>query len=132
MRFEVPQFIEVESKVIGPFTWKQFVYLGGGVGLLVVLFLTLPFILFVALGLPFAILSGTLAFQKINNRPLSLFLESMFNFFIRKKLYLWRRSEQQQIVERSAQSKAALPIYPNQNTIHTLSQQLETRSTSPE
>jgi len=32
MRFEVPQFIEVEDKIFGPFTWKQFIYLMGGEG----------------------------------------------------------------------------------------------------
>lgn len=128
MRFEVPQFIEVEAKVIGPFTWKQFVYLGGGVGLLVILFLTLPFILFVILGLPVGILSGTLAFQKINNRPLSLFLEAMFNFLIRKKMYLWRRSEPQQIIERTAHipDKSSNVPYVGQKTVQSLARTLET------
>ncbi len=34
MRFEVPQFIDVEDKIFGPFTFKQFLYLAGGAGLL--------------------------------------------------------------------------------------------------
>ena len=41
MRFEVPQFIEIEDKIFGPFTWKQFVYLAGGVGLAAVIFFSL-------------------------------------------------------------------------------------------
>ena len=45
MRFEVPQFIEIEDKIFGPFTWKQFVYLGGGIGLAAVIFFTMPFLL---------------------------------------------------------------------------------------
>ena len=42
MRFQVPQFIEVEDKIFGPLTFKQFVYVTGGVGLAVILFLFLP------------------------------------------------------------------------------------------
>ena len=33
MRFQVPQFIEVEDKIFGPLTIKQFIYLLGGAGL---------------------------------------------------------------------------------------------------
>ena len=32
MRFQVPQFIEIESKIFGPLTFKQFIYLAGGGG----------------------------------------------------------------------------------------------------
>ena len=30
MRFQVPQFIEVEDKIFGPLTLKQFLYTAGG------------------------------------------------------------------------------------------------------
>ena len=33
MQFQVPQFIEVEDKIFGPLTFKQFVYVAGGAGL---------------------------------------------------------------------------------------------------
>ena len=33
MRFQVPQFIEVEDKIFGPMTLKQFIYMAGGAGL---------------------------------------------------------------------------------------------------
>ena len=33
MMFSVPQFIDVEDKIIGPLTLKQFIYLAGGAGL---------------------------------------------------------------------------------------------------
>ncbi len=91
MRFEVPQFIEIEDKIFGPLTWRQFLYLGGGVGMSVVMFFTLPFILFVILGLPLAVLSGALAFYPVNNRPFSFFLEAIINYVTRQRLYLWRQ-----------------------------------------
>jgi hypothetical protein len=93
MQFEVPQFIEVEDKIFGPLTWRQFLYLGGGVGMAIVLFLTLPFIFFVLFGLPLALLAGALAFYPVNNRPFSFFLEAIMNYVSGQRLYLWRRHE---------------------------------------
>ena len=91
MRFEVPQFIEIEDKIFGPLTWRQFVYLGGGVGAAVVMFLILPTILAIAIGIPLALLAGALSFYPINNRPFSYFLEAVWNYFTNEKLYLWHR-----------------------------------------
>lgn len=94
MRFEVPQFIEIEDKIFGPLTWRQFLYLGGGVGMGIVLFFTTPFIIFLIFGLPLALLAGALAFYPVNNRPFSFFLEAIVNYLRGQKLYLWKRKEQ--------------------------------------
>jgi PrgI family protein len=93
MKFEVPQFIEIEDKIFGPLTWRQFLYLGGGVGMGVVLFFTTPFIIFLIIGLPLALLAGALAFYPVNNRPFSFFLEALINYLRGHKLYLWKRKE---------------------------------------
>ena len=42
MEYQVPQFIEVEDKIFGPFTLKQFIYVAGGVGLCAILVLYFP------------------------------------------------------------------------------------------
>lgn len=97
MRHEVPQFIEVEDKIIGPLTWKQFIYLAGGAGILVILFFTLPFILFAIFGIPLGGLAGFLAFHRVNNRPFSVFLESFVHYMTNTKLYLWRKAQQQTV-----------------------------------
>ena len=93
MRFEVPQFIEIEDRIFGPFTWRQFLYLGGGVGMGVVLFLTTPLFVFLLVGIPLATIALALAFYPINNRPFSFFLEAIFSYYRNHRLYLWRRSE---------------------------------------
>lgn len=98
MRFEVPQFIEVEDKIFGPLTWRQFLYLGGGVGMAVVMFFTMPLFLFILFGIPLAMLAGALSFYPVNNRPFSYFLEAIFNYLSNKRLYLWR--QQTNIVHR--------------------------------
>lgn len=91
MRFEVPQFIEIEDKIFGPFTWRQFVYLGGGVGMGIVTFLVFPKIIFALVGLPLAGLGFLLAFYPVNNRPFSVFLESVFTFYRGRRMYHWKK-----------------------------------------
>ena len=93
MQFEVPQFIEIEDKIFGPFSWRQFLYLGGGVGGAVVMFLMLPFILFLIFGIPLGLLSAALAFYPVNNRPFSYFLEAIVNYATKDRLYLWRQKQ---------------------------------------
>lgn len=91
MKFEVPQFVEVEDKVIGPLSWRQFVFLAGGIGASVIMFLLLPLWLFFLVGTPFIILGAGLAFYQVNNRPLANLLEAITSYFTNARLYLWQR-----------------------------------------
>ena len=86
MRFEVPQFIEIEARIFGPLTWRQFLYLGGGIGMGVVLYLTTNFIVFLLVGLPLGALALALAFYQGNNSPFSFFLQAMLNYFSKHRL----------------------------------------------
>ena len=91
MRFQVPQFIDVEDKIFGPFTLKQFIYLAGGAGIALIFFTMLPkFLAFVA-SAPFIGISLALAFYKPNNRPFVHTLESMIGFFLKERLYVWKK-----------------------------------------
>lgn len=98
MKFEVPQFIDVEDKVIGPFTFKQFIYLAGGAGVSVVLWLLLPALIAIPLIGVFIALGGALAFYKVNSKPFVSFLESMFKYSLAHKLYIWRKVPQKKVV----------------------------------
>lgn len=91
MRFQVPQFIEVEDKIFGPLTVLQFVYLAGGVGALVAMWLVLPLWLAIILGVPVALLGAALAFYRINDRPFIDVLQSAFEYSTKNKLYLWNK-----------------------------------------
>ncbi len=130
MRFEVPQFIEVEDKIVGPLTWKQFVYLAGGAGLLVIFYFSFPFFIFAVVGLPLGALAGFLAFHKINNRPFSIFLESFLNYTTQNKLYLWEREEEQTVGSEIIIEKGPeiAPSVPGKSRIASLSQKLESYS----
>jgi len=130
MRFEVPQFIEIEDKIFGPLTWKQFVYVAGGGGLAAVFFFFTPFIIFVLLGVPVAALTFLLSFYPINNRPFALFLESAVNYFKGAKLYLWRKSGSG-VYRGATNEESGSPSYlPPSNTdnIASLSRRLEMKA----
>ena len=99
MRFQVPQFIEVEDKLFGPLTLKQFLYLAGGAGIIVVLWSLLPKFLAVLISIPVLFLSLALAFFKINNRPFIVTLESLFKFLLGERLYIWKKEDKAGIAE---------------------------------
>ena len=89
MQFQVPQFIEVEDKIFGPLTFKQFVYLGGGLGTAYLIFRLLPFFISVPLILIELGFVAALAFFEYNGRPFIIAIEHGFFYLIHSKLYLW-------------------------------------------
>ena len=97
MDYQVPQFIEVEDKIFGPFTLKQFIYIAGGAGLCAVFVLTLPLFFGILLSIPVAALAAALAFYKINNKAFIEILEAGFNYYIGKRLYLWRKEKGEEV-----------------------------------
>lgn len=103
MNYQVPQFIEVEDKLFGQLTFKQFLYLAGGGGLCFVIY---RFISFLPLALLFiAIVAGisiALAFFKINSKPLIFIMEAAFGYLTHSKLYLWKKVDKKP--ERNAQA----------------------------
>lgn len=91
MQAKVPKFIDIEDKVVGPLTWRQFAFLGGGASF-AMLFLW-RFQSF--LGVPLAALSlgfaAAFAFHKINGRPFAVFLTSFWNYQVNPRRYFWEK-----------------------------------------
>src|SRR3990167_9771000 len=105
MQFQVPQFIEVEDKIFGPLTFKQFVYVAGGAGAAYLLFRLFPIYLSLPLIAGVGGLAAALAFVKWNGRPFILALESAVYFFLRTKLYLWNNSAKKPILKTEARDR---------------------------
>jgi len=91
MRFQVPQFIDVEDKIFGPLTLKQFIYVAGGGAASFLLYKYLPIYISIFLIIPTAGFGAALAFYKINNKPFIFAVESAFKYIIGTKLYLWKK-----------------------------------------
>ncbi len=92
MQFKVPQFIDIEDKIFGPFTFKQFGYLLGAGGFAFIIWTLISFkLLAIILIIPVSGLFLALAFVKINNRPFVDFLESGIKYFAGAKIYTWKQ-----------------------------------------
>lgn len=108
-QYQVPQFINVEDKIFGPFTLKQFMYLGAGLGLIIFFwnFFTTP--LFVVFSIPVASLAFALAYLKINEQPLANVVMNGLRYFLRPRLYIWKKKRVEFSVTQVAK-KAATPL----------------------
>lgn len=122
MRFQVPQFIEVEDKIFGPFSFKQFIYLVGGVGIAYVLYRLLPLFIAILFIVPILGLAGALAFYQVNGKPFIHTLEAAFHYLNKKKLYLWQKSERKNITNPDTKKKAATERPYNPITVPRLSE----------
>ncbi|MDE1875014.1 MAG: PrgI family protein [Patescibacteria group bacterium] len=112
MRFQVPQFIEVEDKIFGPLTIKQFIYLLGGAGASFIVYTFIKNILIDAIFiLPIMAFALALAFYKINNKPFINVVEAAFHFYFGNKLYIWKKIDKPIVAKKSVPDSAAPDFY---------------------
>lgn len=87
MRFQVPQFIETETKVVGPFTLKQFLFIAGGLSMIAMEYILLPGIFFLVAALITGAFFGALAFLKIDGQPFINYLAYFLAYVLGAKRY---------------------------------------------
>ncbi len=94
MQFAVPQFTDVEDKLIGPLTLKQFLMLlaTGGIVMFFWSIFGLNFFFFI-FAVPVVIFGIGLAFGRYNGRPLFLYLGSFISFFTKPQVRIFKREE---------------------------------------
>ena len=91
MLFNVPQFIDVEDKIAGPFTAKQLLWMFGMGAALLILWSVLEKAAFFVAAVPTVLLFLALAFYRPYKQPLIKFILHGFLFVFRPKLYVWKR-----------------------------------------
>lgn len=91
MQYQVPQFIELEDKIVGPLTLKQFGYIAGAGVLCFILFFTLKFGFALFLSVPIGALALALAFGKVKGVPMPRYLMAMIGFALKPQMYLWKK-----------------------------------------
>lgn len=117
MQFQVPQFTEIEDKVIGPFTLKQFLYLLAGGVIIFIFYKIFSLFITILLSLPVAAVVIALAFVKVNNRPFISMVKNFFGFLRKPDFYVWKKSiaktqkeeESPLIIEKIPAGKKAKP-----------------------
>lgn len=90
-QFTVPQFIDVESKIIGPITTRQFLIFLATAALIGIFYKLFDFALFLATGLPVLGLAILFAFVKINGQAFHLFILSLIKTFRRPTTRIWNK-----------------------------------------
>jgi len=91
-QFVVPQFIDVEDKVIGPITVRQFIILIFGGGLIFVEYKLADFALFVFEGLFTLAVILLLAFYKINGQAVHYFILNFIQTLKKPALRVWDKT----------------------------------------
>ncbi|MFA6098879.1 MAG: PrgI family protein [Patescibacteria group bacterium] len=93
-QFVIPQFLDVEDKIIGPLTVRQFIIFLIGAGLIFIVFKLATFWLAAIEGIFLFALTGIFAFLKINGRPFHHFLVALIQTVRRPGLKTWGRSDE--------------------------------------
>ena len=88
--YKVPQDVEAEDKILGPFSFRQFIYLIialGLVGVAYLLFMLFP--LLVLIPVPFILLFVALALPLRKEQPMEAYLGSVVRFYLRPRKRIW-------------------------------------------
>ena len=94
MKFQVPQFVDIEDKILAQLSFKEFIYILGGAGLTFLIYRLIPsFIVALIFIIPVIALTLALAFYKPNNKPFIEMLQAAIVYFMSSKLYLWKKKE---------------------------------------
>ncbi len=118
MQYYVPQFIEMESKIIGPLTLKQFLIILVPVGIVALLFF-----IFKNMAIVFIFGGGLiggglfLAFSKYQGQDATALLFYGFTYFFNPHEYIWIKESESKIIIKEVKTaiekkKEALPKVP--------------------
>jgi len=88
-QFTVPQFIDVESKIIGPITTRQFLIFLSAAIIIAICYRLFDFTLFLTIAILIGGLAVVFAFVKINGRPFHFFVLNAVQTLRRPKLRIW-------------------------------------------
>lgn len=92
-QFVVPQFIDVENKIFGPITARQFVLLIIWGLLEFGAFKLLNMVFFVIISIVFGIIFGSFAFAKPNGKPFHYFVLSFYKSKARPNMRVWHNHD---------------------------------------
>jgi hypothetical protein len=90
MQYQVPQFIDTEDKVVGPFSLRQFAYVGAAGLVSAIAYFLLQTWLFLIVALVLVGGSLALSFVKINGRPLIKIATAAFYYYWKPQMYVWK------------------------------------------
>jgi len=88
-QFTVPQFIDVESKIIGPITTRQFLILLAAAVIVGISYKLFDFSLFLTITVVVLVIAAVFAFVKVNGRPFHFFVVNITQTVRRPGMRVW-------------------------------------------
>lgn len=123
---QVPQFINTQDKVAGPFTWRQLIWLGIATVIIVILYKTLTEIAFWITAIPVAVIAASFAFIKPQGLPLISFVQYLIIYLLKPRTFLWQREAYDYETEQATPNDQDLPLPAKPVTTEDISSLTET------
>ena len=98
--YKVPQDVEAEDKLLGPFSFRQFVFLIIAViGIAIAYGLSTIFLPLAIIPVPIILFFGALALPLKKDQPMEVYLAAVISFMLKPKKRLWQPDGIERLVE---------------------------------
>ena len=102
-QYKVPQDVEADDKLLGPFTFRQIIYLFIAAGLCVAaFFLARIFLILVLIPAPLIILFGALALPIKKDQPMETYLAALISYYLKPHNRYWVPGQRESTIEITA------------------------------
>lgn len=139
MQYKVPQKIDLEDKIIGPLTLKQFIYLLSGAMLDYIIFSSTNSLLGWTLIIIVSLAALAFAFIQVEEQPFSYIMGNLLSYLLRPKIRLWDKHRPIKKMVDFKNKKAEKPAGPVlrrpeevKSSLESLARVLDTHGWSPE
>ncbi len=112
MRFQVPQFVDIEDKIVGPLTLKQFLHYVVAVMVLAPFWALVDLALFITLAIPVLGMAALFAHMRIYGQTLATMVSRALGFYFKGRFYLWQRGTILKPMRVGGAEFAVLPLGP--------------------
>ena len=109
-QYKVPQDVEAEDKLLGPFTFRQFIYLvvaAAAVAMAWALFQVFP--LLAVIPLPVFVLFAVLALPLKKDQPMETYLAAIVSFYLKPRNHFWIPGQRESTITITAPKKVESP-----------------------
>ena len=110
-QFTVPQFIDVEDKIIGPITTRQFLIILTAFVISAVSYKIFDFSLFLVITIFVMSTAGIFAFLKINSMPFHYFILNFIQTLKKPKLRVWNNKDEKAMVKIAEKQRPPYATY---------------------
>lgn len=98
--YKVPQDVEADDKLLGPFSFRQFLYLIAAViGMALAWGLSRLLLPLAILPLPIVVFFGALALPLRKDQPMEIYLAAVISFYLKPRKRLWKADGVQSLIE---------------------------------